>query len=65
MLLSCQQAEGGGIFDVLSDEEDCWMPELSGMSWEESPVRALGWAARDGHEVEASRPSLKVLDSTR
>ena len=41
------------------------MPEPSGVSVEDSPVRARGWAARDGHEVEASHPSAHVLVSSR
>ena len=58
-LLLGQQADGGGIFDVLSDEEECWMPESSGLSMEESPMREHGRAAHDEHGVDASQPAVE------
>lgn len=37
-----EQAEGGGIFDVLSDGEDCWMAEPSGLSADDPSLQERG-----------------------
>ena len=55
-----RQAEGGGIFDVLSDEEELWMVEPSIPSANGSPAQACGWAAngeRDGPSRDLSPDS--------
>ena len=45
--MPCQAEGGGGIFDVLSDEEDLWLVEPSAPSADGSPAQTRGWAARD------------------
>ena len=59
------QAEGGGIFDVLSDEEDLWMVEPSGLSAHASPAQARGWAAHGDRGRPARGPSPEVVRRVR
>ena len=59
------QAEGGGIFDVLSDEEDCWMAEPSGLSDNDTPVQVRGWAAHGEHAGADRRQSFEAAALTR